>query len=163
MCFLSGRTFDKTSSSQGIRIQSVSHVSTSIRCIRSLLFRVDARGTDSLYFYPSLFFHLLSLSVQYFIVSRALRPLKRLDYKRPINSFILFAHPPPPALPFPPAAENRASLFPTTVVFSSLPFFSPFLVHPRHFLTLYLFHRCVSVAVIVVNWPSSRRKKEKTK
>lgn len=60
------------------------------RRFRSLLFRVDARGTDSPYFYP-FFSPFLSLSAPYFIVSRALRPLKRPDYKRPINSFILFA------------------------------------------------------------------------
>lgn len=50
-----------------------------------------------------------SLSTPYFIVSRALRPLKRPDYKRPINSFILFVLLPSSSPPFTPEIERRYS------------------------------------------------------
>lgn len=130
------------------------------RRFRSLLFRVDARGTSPPYFYllflllPSSLF--LSSSAPYFIVSRALCPLKRPDYKRPINSFILFA----PGPPF-------SSLFPKIERRYSRPhsfFFFSFLVHPRRHrrpFAFYLFHRrSFGRGHIIVNWPPRRRKKE---
>lgn len=98
-------------------------------------------------------------SMPYFIVSRALRPLKRPDYKRPINSFILFALAPFPT-PLPrsliPAPLSR--LFPKierrySHPHSFFPFF--FLVHPhrRRSFAFYSFHRRgFGRGHIVVNW-----------
>lgn len=62
-------------------------------------------------------------SAPYFIVSRALCPLKRPDYKRPINSFILFA----PPFPFLARSQKSSVVIPVrtrfffTSPFSSIP------------------------------------------
>lgn len=118
------------------------------RRFRSLLFRVDARGTSPPYFYP-LFLLPSSLppSAPYFIVSRALCPLKRPDYKRPINSFILFARARAPSPLSRPRSRKSSVVIPVRA-----RFFPPFSSVPAvRLFVFYLFHRWRFRSRIVVN------------